>query len=160
SNAPGCRKLLKGGHCKRNHTQLRFAPIYLQLIRPGAIARISPASHLGSQHLRDANTLQTLALFVTLKSFCSTPEPGWRNWQTQRTQNPPRFTPRGGSTPPPGTTNLHGHELGHRCPHLPQPFPAQSLQAACGTRNSAPDGDPQNRRTDSVTRAQRERSSV
>jgi hypothetical protein len=30
--------------------------------------------------------------------------PGWRNWQTQRTQNPPRFTPRGGSTPPPGTS--------------------------------------------------------
>src|SRR5258708_7247469 len=29
--------------------------------------------------------------------------PGWRNWQTQRAQNPPRFTPRGGSTPPPGT---------------------------------------------------------
>ena|SRR5579859_8048849 len=32
--------------------------------------------------------------------------PGWRNWQTQRTQNPPRFTPRGGSTPPPGTIIL------------------------------------------------------
>jgi hypothetical protein len=31
-------------------------------------------------------------------------KPGWRNWQTQRTQNPPRFTPRGGSTPPPGTS--------------------------------------------------------
>ena len=30
--------------------------------------------------------------------------PGWRNWQTQRAQNPPRFTPRGGSTPPPGTS--------------------------------------------------------
>src|SRR2546426_6694282 len=25
-------------------------------------------------------------------------------WQTQRTQNPTRFTPRGGSTPPPGTS--------------------------------------------------------
>ncbi len=35
----------------------------------------------------------------SLSSF----KPGWRNWQTQRTQNPPRFTPRGGSTPPPGT---------------------------------------------------------
>lgn len=31
------------------------------------------------------------------------PLPGWRNWQTQRAQNPPRFTPRGGSSPPPGT---------------------------------------------------------
>src|SRR5947209_3484644 len=36
--------------------------------------------------------------------MCSNPEPGWRNWQTQRAQNPPRFTPRGGSTPPPGTS--------------------------------------------------------
>src|SRR5215472_10927888 len=37
--------------------------------------------------------------------------PGWRNWQTQRTQNPPRFTPRGGSTPPPGTSNFGFNRL-------------------------------------------------
>src|SRR5215472_3780615 len=42
----------------------------------------------------------SISLTVSM-SYC--PAPGWRNWQTQRTQNPPRFTPRGGSTPPPGT---------------------------------------------------------
>src|SRR6266566_4395878 len=30
-------------------------------------------------------------------------EPKWRNWQTQRTQNPSRFTSRVGSTPTFGT---------------------------------------------------------
>src|SRR5579859_3398865 len=43
--------------------------------------------------------------------------PGWRNWQTQRTQNPPRFTPRGGSTPPPGT-NRTPHQSGFDSPPL------------------------------------------
>src|SRR5262249_1371590 len=38
---------------------------------------------------------------TVLMSYC--PAPGWRNWQTQRTQNPPSFTPPPGSTPPPGT---------------------------------------------------------
>src|SRR5215475_6629930 len=44
-----------------------------------------------------------ISLTVSM-SYC--PAPGWRNWQTQRTQNPPRFTPRGGSTPPPGTKQV------------------------------------------------------
>ena len=36
---------------------------------------------------------------------CSTSHPaGVAEWKTQRTQNPPRFTPRGGSNPPSGTS--------------------------------------------------------
>ena len=31
-------------------------------------------------------------------------QPEWRNWQTHQTQNLARFTPRGGSSPPSGTT--------------------------------------------------------
>ena len=40
-----------------------------------------------------------------LLAVCNTENssPGWRNWQTQRTQNPPGRKPLGGSTPPPGT---------------------------------------------------------
>src|SRR6201987_163264 len=46
--------------------------------------------------------------------------PGWRNWQTQRTQNPPRFTPRGGSTPPPGTTSFAPYLLTLEVTNIPQ----------------------------------------
>ena len=31
--------------------------------------------------------------------FCQPTEPGWRNWQTQRTQNPPGFGPWGFDSP-------------------------------------------------------------
>ena len=33
-------------------------------------------------------------------------KPGWRNWQTQRTQNPPRLITSWGFDPPPGTRTL------------------------------------------------------
>src|SRR5271157_3524017 len=32
--------------------------------------------------------------------FRSPPKPGWRNWQTQRTQNPPRLITSWGFDPP------------------------------------------------------------
>ena len=34
--------------------------------------------------------------------------PEWRNWQTRGTQNPVRLKPRGGSTPPSGTSAARG----------------------------------------------------
>ena len=34
---------------------------------------------------------QSLRVFVLLYQCSSNPKPGWRNWQTQRTQNPPGF---------------------------------------------------------------------
>jgi hypothetical protein len=59
-------------------------------------------------------------------NFVPPPVPGWRNWQTQRTQNPPRFTPRGGSTPPPGT--IKSKTYNRRRPFVVQ-IPRQEVTA-------------------------------
>src|SRR5215470_16904365 len=61
---------------------------------------------LGLRRSRRKPKLQTKRCYINLNTpTVQGTRPGWRNWQTQRTQNPPRFTPRGGSTPPPGTTS-------------------------------------------------------
>ena len=79
--------------------------------RAGAEDNRIPSLRLKRMHFSMVNAPQCTLGSVWRRpdAVCDTtnlrnPKPGWRNWQTQRTQNPPRFTPRGGSTPPPGTT--------------------------------------------------------
>src|ERR1700731_4530836 len=38
-------------------------------------------------------------VLTCLSFFCAPEEPGWRNWQTQRTQNPPTFGSWGFDSP-------------------------------------------------------------
>ena len=43
--------------------------------------------------------LQSRTLSINLTSLLLNSQPGWRNWQTQRTQNPPGFGPWGFDSP-------------------------------------------------------------
>ena len=68
-------------------------------------------------------------------------EPEWRNWQTRWIQNPVRFTPRGGSTPPSGTIFIFAMPTampGSRSPTMsvqPKVQPSQTRPACfAGTR--------------------------
>src|SRR5580765_2323384 len=93
----------------------------------------------------DRQASQLMYNLMASRSRClertETQGPGWRNWQTQRTQNPPRFTPRGGSTPPPGTTLsllLPAIAPGDKLPNRLQrfPMPASKVQKASSLRLS------------------------
>jgi hypothetical protein len=59
---------------------------------------------------------QSLRALVLLYLMFFQPKPGWRNWQTQRTQNPPGFGPWGFDSPsrhqPPISTYFHA------CPQI------------------------------------------
>ena len=68
-------------------------------VKAAGAATRRPSSMIGPMMIARRQNLSMKNVLTCLCFFACLTEPGWRNWQTQRTQNPPGFGPWGFDSP-------------------------------------------------------------